>query len=425
MHDLKSIRENPAAFDDALARRGWMEVTPELLDLDTRRRAAQTELQDLQTRRNQVSREIGIVRGKGGDAEALMAVVADIKERMTTLEGVDRDLGETLEQRLAEIPNLPGDDVPVGEDETGNREIARWGAPREFDFTPRQHFELGEALGQMDFARAAKLSGARFTVLLGDLARLDRALATFMLDTHTTEFGYIEVIPPTLVNDATMYGTGQLPKFADDLFKTTDGRWLIPTSEVPLTNLTADEILDEEALPLRWTAHTLCFRSEAGSAGRDTRGIIRQHQFHKVELVSIVHPDRSEAEHLRMTRCAETILERLGLPYRKLLLCTGDMGFGARKTYDLEVWLPGQGAYREISSCSNCGDFQARRMKTRFRSKSEKGTRFVHTLNGSGLAVGRTLVAVLENYQQADGSIAVPEVLQPYMGGLEIIGLRG
>ena len=313
----------------------------------------------------------------------------------------------------------------MGEDETGNREIARWGAPREFDFTPRQHFELGEALGQMDFARAAKLSGARFTVLLGDLARLDRALATFMLDTHTTEFGYIEVIPPTLVNDATMYGTGQLPKFADDLFKTTDGRWLIPTSEVPLTNLTADEILDEEALPLRWTAHTLCFRSEAGSAGRDTRGIIRQHQFHKVELVSIVHPDRSEAEHLRMTRCAETILERLGLPYRKLLLCTGDMGFGARKTYDLEVWLPGQGAYREISSCSNCGDFQARRMKTRFRSKSEKGTRFVHTLNGSGLAVGRTLVAVLENYQQADGSIAVPEVLQPYMGGLEIIGLRG
>ena len=425
MHDLKSIRENPAAFDDALARRGWMEVTPELLDLDTRRRAAQTELQDLQTRRNQVSREIGIVRGKGGDAEALMAVVADIKERMTTLEGVDRDLGETLEQRLAEIPNLPGDDVPAGEDETGNREIARWGAPRAFDFTPRQHFELGEALGQMDFARAAKLSGARFTVLLGDLARLDRALATFMLDTHTTEFGYIEVIPPTLVNDATMYGTGQLPKFADDLFKTTDGRWLIPTSEVPLTNLTADEILDEEALPLRWTAHTLCFRSEAGSAGRDTRGIIRQHQFHKVELVSIVHPDRSEAEHLRMTRCAETILERLGLPSRKLLLCTGDMGFGARKTYDLEVWLPGQGAYREISSCSNCGDFQARRMKTRFRSKGEKGTRFVHTLNGSGLAVGRTLVAVLENYQQVDGSIAVPEVLQPYMGGLEIIGLRG
>ena len=424
MHDLKSIRENPAAFDAALARRGWAAVTPELLDLDTRRRAAQTELQELQTRRNQVSREIGIARGKGGDADALMAQVADIKERMTTLEGVDRDLGEALDQRLAEIPNLPGEDVPVGEDETGNQEIARWGEPRVFDFPPRQHFELGEALGQMDFARAAKLSGARFTVLHGGLARLDRALAAFMLDTHTAEFGYTEVIPPTLVNDATMYGTGQLPKFADDLFRTTDGRWLIPTSEVPLTNLTADEILDEEALPLRWTAHTLCFRSEAGSAGRDTRGIIRQHQFHKVELVSIVHPDRSEEEHLRMTRCAETILERLGLPYRKLLLCTGDMGFGARKTYDLEVWLPGQGAFREISSCSNCGDFQARRMKTRFRSKGEKGTRFVHTLNGSGLAVGRTLVAVLENYQQADGSIAVPEVLRPYMGGLEIIGLR-
>ena len=424
MHDLKSIRENPAAFDAALARRGWAAVTPELLDLDTRRRAAQTELQELQTRRNHVSREIGIARGKGGDADALMAQVADIKERMTTLEGVDRDLGEALDQRLAEIPNLPGEDVPVGEDETGNQEIARWGEPRVFDFPPRQHFELGEALGQMDFARAAKLSGARFTVLHGGLARLDRALAAFMLDTHTAEFGYTEVIPPTLVNDATMYGTGQLPKFADDLFRTTDGRWLIPTSEVPLTNLTADEILDEEALPLRWTAHTLCFRSEAGSAGRDTRGIIRQHQFHKVELVSIVHPDRSEEEHLRMTRCAETILERLGLPYRKLLLCTGDMGFGARKTYDLEVWLPGQGAFREISSCSNCGDFQARRMKTRFRSKGEKGTRFVHTLNGSGLAVGRTLVAVLENYQQADGSIAVPEVLRPYMGGLEIIGLR-
>ena len=424
MHDLKSIRENPAAFDAALARRGWAAVTPELLDLDTRRRAAQTELQELQTRRNQVSREIGIARGKGGDADALMAQVADIKERMTTLEGVDRDLGEALDQRLAESPNLPGEDVPVGEDETGNQEIARWGEPRVFDFPPRQHFELGEALGQMDFARAAKLSGARFTVLHGGLARLDRALAAFMLDTHTAEFGYTEVIPPTLVNDATMYGTGQLPKFADDLFRTTDGRWLIPTSEVPLTNLTADEILDEEALPLRWTAHTLCFRSEAGSAGRDTRGIIRQHQFHKVELVSIVHPDRSEEEHLRMTRCAETILERLGLPYRKLLLCTGDMGFGARKTYDLEVWLPGQGAFREISSCSNCGDFQARRMKTRFRSKGEKGTRFVHTLNGSGLAVGRTLVAVLENYQQADGSIAVPEVLRPYMGGLEIIGLR-
>ena len=424
MHDLKSIRENPAAFDAALARRGWAAVTPELLDLDTRRRAAQTELQELQTRRNHVSREIGIARGKGGDADALMAQVADIKERMTTLEGVDRDLGEALDQRLAEIPNLPGEDVPVGEDETGNQEIARWGEPRVFDFPPRQHFELGEALGQMDFARAAKLSGARFTVLHGGLARLDRALAAFMLDTHTAEFGYTEVIPPTLVNDATMYGTGQLPKFADDLFRTTDGRWLIPTSEVPLTNLTADEILDEEALPLRWTAHTLCFRSEAGSAGRDTRGIIRQHQFHKVELVSIVHPDRSEEEHLRMTRCAEVILERLGLPYRKLLLCTGDMGFGARKTYDLEVWLPGQGAFREISSCSNCGDFQARRMKTRFRSKGEKGTRFVHTLNGSGLAVGRTLVAVLENYQQADGSIAVPEVLRPYMGGLEIIGLR-
>jgi seryl-tRNA synthetase len=422
MHDLKAIRDNPEAFDRALARRGWDPVTPELLALDSRRRSAQTELQELQTRRNQVSREIGIVRGKGGDVDPLMATVADIKDRMTLLEGEERGLGEQLDSRLSELPNLPADEVPDGTDETGNREIRRWGEPRPFEFTPRQHFELGEALGQMDFARAAKIAGARFSVLQGGLARLDRALAGFMLDTHTQEYGYTEVIPPTLVNDQTMYGTGQLPKFAEDLFRTTDGRWLIPTAEVPLTNLTADEILDEEALPLRWTAHTPCYRSEAGSAGRDTRGMIRQHQFHKVELVSIAHPDRSEDEHERMTRCAESILQRLGLPYRVLLLCTGDMGFGARKTYDLEVWLPGQGSYREISSCSNCGDFQARRMKSRFRVKGEKGTRFVHTLNGSGLAVGRTLIAVMENYQQADGSIAIPEALRPYMGGLDRIG---
>jgi seryl-tRNA synthetase len=422
MHDLKAIRDNPEAFDRALARRGWDPVTPELLALDSRRRSAQTELQELQTRRNQVSREIGIVRGKGGDVDPLMATVADIKDRMTLIEGEERGLGEQLDSRLSELPNLPADEVPDGTDETGNREIRRWGEPRPFEFTPRQHFELGEALGQMDFARAAKIAGARFSVLQGGLARLDRALAGFMLDTHTQEYGYTEVIPPTLVNDQTMYGTGQLPKFAEDLFRTTDGRWLIPTAEVPLTNLTADEILDEEALPLRWTAHTPCYRSEAGSAGRDTRGMIRQHQFHKVELVSIAHPDRSEDEHERMTRCAESILQRLGLPYRVLLLCTGDMGFGARKTYDLEVWLPGQGSYREISSCSNCGDFQARRMKSRFRVKGEKGTRFVHTLNGSGLAVGRTLIAVMENYQQADGSIAIPEALRPYMGGLDRIG---
>lgn len=422
MHDLKAIRDNPEAFDRALARRGWDPVTPELLALDSRRRSAQTELQELQTRRNQVSREIGIVRGKGGDVDPLMATVADIKDRMTLLEGEERGLGEQLDSRLSELPNLPADEVPDGTDETGNREIRRCGEPRPFEFTPRQHFELGEALGQMDFARAAKIAGARFSVLQGGLARLDRALAGFMLDTHTQEYGYTEVIPPTLVNDQTMYGTGQLPKFAEDLFRTTDGRWLIPTAEVPLTNLTADEILDEEALPLRWTAHTPCYRSEAGSAGRDTRGMIRQHQFHKVELVSIAHPDRSEDEHERMTRCAESILQRLGLPYRVLLLCTGDMGFGARKTYDLEVWLPGQGSYREISSCSNCGDFQARRMKSRFRVKGEKGTRFVHTLNGSGLAVGRTLIAVMENYQQADGSIAIPEALRPYMGGLDRIG---
>ena len=421
MHDLKAIRENPEGFDSALARRGLAPVTPALLDLDLRRRSAQTELQDLQTRRNNLSREIGIAKGKGGDAVPLMEEVATLKDRMTALESAERELGEVLEARLSELPNLPASEVPDGKDEQDNREIRRWGTIPEFAFAPRQHFEIGEGLRQMDFARAAKIAGARFTVLQGGLARLDRALAAFMLDTHTQEFGYTEVIPPTLVNDQTMFGTGQLPKFADDLFRTTDGRWLIPTAEVPLTNLTADEILDEDSLPLRWTAHTLSYRSEAGSAGRDTRGMIRQHQFHKVELVSIVHPDQSDKEHERMTHCAETILQRLNLPYRVMLLCTGDMGFGARKTYDLEVWLPGQGSYREISSCSNCGEFQARRMKTRFRPKGEKGTRFVHTLNGSGLAVGRTLVAVLENYQQPDGSVIVPEVLRPYMGGLDRI----
>ncbi len=422
MHDLKSIRDDAAAFDRGLARRGLAPESAAILALDTERRAAQTELQELQQRRNDASRRIGQAKSKGESADDLMAEVASIKDRMSFLETEDRRLGEALDTKLAALPNLPADDVPDGADEHGNLEIRRWGEPKQFPFAPKQHFELGEQLGLMDFERAAKIAGARFTVLKGALARLERALGAFMLDLHTTEFGYTETSPPLLVNDQTAFGTGNLPKFADDLFRTTDGRWLIPTAEMSLTNLAADEILEEAALPYRYTAFTPCFRSEAGAAGRDTRGMIRQHQFSKVELVSIAHPDRSNEEHERMTKAAETILQRLGLPYRVMALCAGDMGFSARKTYDLEVWLPGQGAYREISSCSNCGDFQARRMKGRFRPAEGKGTRFVHTLNGSGLAVGRTLVAVLENYQTGNGTITVPDALRPYFGGLETIG---
>ncbi len=422
MHDLKSIRDDSDAFDRGLARRGLAPVAQEILALDTARRSAQTELQGLQSRRNDLSRQIGQAKAKGESAEALMAEVAAAKDRTAALEPEEKRLGEELDRRLAALPNIPAADVPEGLDEHGNLELRRWGTPPDLPFTPKQHFELGEQLGLMDFERAAKLSGARFVVLKGALARLERALGAFMLDIHTQEFGYTEVAPPLLVNDQTMFGTGQLPKFEEDQFRTTDGRWLIPTAEVSLTNLVADEILDEAALPQRVTAFTACFRAEAGSAGRDTRGMIRQHQFSKVELVSIAHPDASEAEHERMTSAAETILQRLGLPYRVMLLCAGDMGFSARKTYDLEVWLPGQGTYREISSCSNCGDFQARRMKARFKPKESKSTRPVHTLNGSGLAVGRTLVAVLENYQQGNGTIAVPPALRPYLGGLETIG---
>jgi len=422
MHDLKSIREAAAEFDRGLARRGLPPHSERILALDADRRAAQTELQEIQTKRNDLSRGIGIAKSKGEPVDAIMAEVAAMKDRMAALEADDRRIGEELDGLLASLPNLPAPEVPDGADEHGNVEIRRWGDPRNFAFTPKQHFDLGEALGLMDFGRAAKIAGARFTVLKGALARMERALGAFMLDNHTLEFGYTEVVPPALVNDAAVFGTNQLPKFREDLFQTTDGRWLIPTAEVPLTNLTADEILDEAALPLRWTAFTPCFRSEAGSAGRDTRGMIRQHQFSKVEMVSIAHPDQSDAEHERMTKAAETILQKLNLPYRVMLLCAGDMGFGARKTFDLEVWLPGQQAYREISSCSNCGEFQARRMKTRFRPTEGKGNRHVHTLNGSGLAVGRTMVAILENYQQGDGTIEVPEALRPYMGGLEIIG---
>jgi seryl-tRNA synthetase len=421
MFDLKWIRDNPTAFDQGRARRGLPALSAQVLELDQKRRAAQTRFQESQARRNDLSRQIGQVKAKGGDASAVMAEVAALKDGIAAAEAEEQALGAELDALLAAQPNLPAEDVPDGADESFNRVERTVGSVKNFPFKPKQHFELGEELGLMDFEGAAKLSGARFVVLKGALARLERALALFMLDLHTTESGYTEMAPPFLVRDAALYGTGQLPKFEEDLFKTTQGFYLIPTSEVPLTNLAADEIIDEDKLPWRFTALTPCFRSEAGAAGRDTRGMIRQHQFMKVELVSIAHPDHSEAEHQRMTGAAEKVLQKLGLPYRVICLSTGDMGFAAQKTYDIEVWLPGQGAYREISSCSNCGEFQARRMKARCRKAGEKGTRFVHTLNGSGVAVGRALIAVMENYQQEDGSILIPEALRPYMQGREKI----
>jgi len=419
MHDIKAIRENPAAFDEALARRGLEPFAVELLNLDERRRAVLTELQEGQARRNEASKLIGAAMAKGEKetAGALKAEVATLKENLLWFEVEQETLADTLKLRLEAIPNLPAADVPKGADETDNVEEARWGSPRDFNFAPQDHADFGPALG-LDFEGAAAMSGARFAALRGQIARLHRALAQYMLDTQTGSNGYEEVNPPLLVRSEALYGTGQLPKFAEDLFQTTDGRWLIPTAEVSLTNLVREQILPESALPLRFTALTPCFRSEAGSAGRDTRGFIRQHQFEKVELVSICTPEQAAAEHEHMIASAQGILEALELPYRRVLLCTGDMGFSAAKTYDLEVWLPSQGVYREISSISQCGDFQARRMNTRFRPDGEKATRFVNTLNGSGLAVGRTLVAVLENYQQADGSVTVPSVLLPYMGGI-------
>jgi seryl-tRNA synthetase len=421
MHDLKLIRDDPEGFDRALARRGLEPLAESLLALDRERREALTRAQEIQSRRNKLAKEVGEAKRKGADSTVLLAEAERGKVEQAEAESRATELGEELDGWLASLPNLPAPEVPDGRDESANQEIRRVGEPRSFDFRPKTHDEIGTALGLMDFERAAKISGARFVVLKGALARLERALAQFMLDLHTQKFGYTEIVPPLLVRDDAVMGTGQLPKFANDLFRTSEGFWLIPTAEVSLTNLVREEILDVDALPLRYTAWTPCFRSEAGAAGKDTRGMIRQHQFSKVELVSIAHPDSSEEEHERMTACAEEVLKRLGLPYRVVLLSSGDMGFSARKTYDLEVWLPGQGAYREISSCSNCGDFQARRMKARFRVPGEKGTRFVHTLNGSGLAVGRTLIAVLENYQNADGTVRLPEAVWPYMGGVEAI----
>ena len=420
MHDIRLIRENPAAFDAALAKRGLDPLAPALLALDEQRRSLATRLQDLQNRRNEASKLIGQAMGQGDKdrAETLKAEVADLKTTMPALEEDERSTSAALDAQLAAIPNLPADDVPEGADEAGNIEVGHWGTPRSFDFPPLEHADIGPLLG-MDFETGAAMSGARFTFLRGQMARLSRALGQFMLDQQTGANGYVECAVPLLVRDEAVFGTNQLPKFAEDLFRTTDGRWLIPTAEVSLTNSVREQIIDDLSAPIRLTALTPCFRSEAGAAGRDTRGFIRQHQFDKVELVAICRPDEAQAEHDHMVRSAEGILQALDLPYRRMLLCSGDMGFGARRTFDLEVWLPGQGAYREISSISWCGDFQARRMNARYRPEGEKGTRFVHTLNGSGLAVGRTLVAVLENYQQADGSVIVPPVLAPYMGGLE------
>jgi seryl-tRNA synthetase len=419
MHDLKYIRDNSEAFDAALARRGAASVAAKILVLDEARRALLTEMQNALARRNDASKAIGAAMGKGdtATAEALKAEVAKLKDSLPQLEDQERAAGAELDALLAGLPNLPADDAPDGADENDNVEIARWDTPHEFGFEPRDHADLGPPLG-LDFETGVAISGARFTFMRGQMARLNRALGQFMLDYQTGQRAYTECATPYLVRQEALFGTGQLPKFAEDNFQTTDGRWLIPTAEVSLTNSVREQILDESALPIRLTALTPCFRSEAGAAGRDTKGLIRQHQFEKVELVSIVRPEDSAAEHERMVDSAEGILQALGLPYRKMLLCTGDMGASARKTYDLEVWLPGQGLYREISSCSNCGDWQARRMNTRFKPSEGKGNVFVHTLNGSGLAVGRTLVAVLENYQQADGSVAVPDALKPYMGDI-------
>jgi seryl-tRNA synthetase len=425
MHDIRWVRDNPAAFDRGLARRGLPPRAEEILALDREWRGAETRAQEAQARRNRAAREIGAAKKRGEDVAPLLRQNLADRDSETKASAEAARLRARIDDILVELPNLPAEDVPDGPDETANRVLRHHGEPPHFDFVPLPHEAIGERLGLMDFARAGRLSGSRFVVLRGPLARLERALGQFMLDLHTAEFGYLEVSPPLLVRDEALFGTSQLPKFAEDQFRTTDGYWLIPTAEVPLTNLVAGEILAEHALPLRYTAWTPCFRSEAGAAGKDTRGMIRQHQFEKVELVSITRPEESAAEHERMTSCAEEVLKRLGLAYRVVLLSTGDMGFAAQKTYDLEVWLPGQGVYREISSCSNCGAFQAQRMKARYRPAKGTGTAPVHTLNGSGLAIGRTLIAILENFQGHNGTVALPPVLQPYVGGQEVIEPHG
>ena len=425
MHDIRALRETPEPYVKGWDAKGLSgaELVARILELDGRLRAAQTVWQSAQAERNEASKQIGAAKAAKDEARAsrLMAQVEALKARLEAESEAERIAGQALNDLLAGLPNIPALDVPAGKDEHDNVEVRRWGTPFAIA-NPKDHVDLGEGLGLLDFEAAVRMSGSRFVVLKGQLARLERALGQFMLDFQTTEHGYTEVSPPLLVNDAAAYGTDKLPKFADDLFQTTDGRWLIPTAEVPLTSLVMGQIVPQGDLPLRYTALTPCFRSEAGASGRDTRGMIRQHQFYKVELVSIVEPEQSDAEHERMVGCAEAILKRLELPFRTMLLCTGDMGFGAKKTYDLEVWLPSEGRYREISSCSNCGDFQARRMDARTKALGEKGTRFVHTLNGSGLAVGRTLVALMENYQDEDGRIAIPQALHPYLPGLTHIG---
>ena len=431
MFDLKWIRDNGEAFDAGLKKRGLLPMSGDILTIDERRRTRATALQDIQARRNSASKEIGKAKAAKDDklAGKLMKEVADLKTQIQEGEEEERGLVSAINNALAQLPNIPLSDVPNGEDADSNVQVRTWGIPAKPGFKPKQHFEIGEQLDLMDFETAAKISGSRFVVLRGALARLERSLGQYMLDLHTTEFGYEEVNPPYMVRDEAVFGTAQLPKAAEDMYRTENGYWLIPTAEVPLTNLVRERILDDADLPMRVTACSPCFRSEAGAAGKDVRGMLRQHQFSKVELVSITRPEESQAEHERMTACAEEVLKRLELPYRVMLLCTGDMGFAAQKTYDIEVWLPGQGVFREISSCSVCGSFQARRMNARYRPKDGKDVRFVHTLNGSGLAVGRTLIAVLENYQQADGSVIIPKVLRPYMGGLELIkppvGVKG
>ncbi|MDF0601388.1 serine--tRNA ligase [Psychromarinibacter sp. C21-152] len=425
MHDIRFIRENPDAFDAALARLGVAAASPEILAVDAARREAIQKAETAQAERNAASKEVGKAKASGDEAEfeRLRALVAAKKDEIAALEDEARQGDAKLAELLMGLPNLPLDDVPDGADEDDNVEIRRWGEPRAFDFEPKEHYQLACAQG-LDFETAAKLSGSRFVVMRGAMARLHRALAQFMLDVHTTENGLTETNAPVLVRDEAMVGTGQLPKFAEDSYQTREGWWLIPTSEVTLTNTVRETILDAAELPIRLTAHSLCFRSEAGSAGKDTSGMLRQHQFEKVEMVSITHPDAALDEHARMTRCAEDILERLGLPYRTIVLCTGDMGFGARKTHDIEVWLPGQDTYREISSVSVCGAFQARRMNARFRPEGGKPD-FVHTLNGSGVAVGRCLIAVLENGQQEDGSVLLPQALHPYLGGKTQVTAKG